>query len=267
MVGAAPGAEVVTRGAEEGVEADASGSSEASTIVATPRAEEEAEVSASDSSARSSIFVTPGAEEGVEAGSAIIFTPGAEERAASTIVSTPGAEGVVEVVASGSRAALVVTPGAEEVDAFGSGAVFAATAGAEPDALGTSVMSGDGVVPDEAAELALVSIGVEATVVDEAKGLDDADADDDEPSVDHITWANVDVGSAALSRPDSSDGETCWDTPEFWGWETPAEMRLRPPLPLPCARAGLVGGAVPSRGHSSSERTRAQAGRPLPRPA
>jgi len=137
------------------------------------------------------------------------------------------------------------------------------SAGAEPDALGTSVMSGDGVVLDEAAEAALVSVGVEATVLDEAKGSDDADADDDEPSVDHITEANVDVGCAALSHPDCSDGETCWDTPEFRGWETPAEFRLRPPLR--CARAGLVGGAVPSRGHSSSERT--QAGLPLPRPA
>ena len=108
-----------------------------------------------------------------------------------------------------------------------------------------------------------MSVGVEATVLDEGKGSDDADADDDEPSVDHITEANVDVGCAALSHPDCSDGETCWDTPEFRGWETPAEFRLRPPLR--CARAGLVGGAVPSRGHSSSERT--QAGLPLPRPA
>jgi len=219
-VGAAPDAEVLTPGAEEGVVADASGSSATSTIVAT-RAEEEAEVRASSSSARSAILVTPGAEEGVEAGSAIIFTGGAEER--------------VEADASGSDAAstIVSTPGAEEVHAFGTGAVWAlvATTGAEPGALGTSVMSGDGVVLDEAAEAALVSVGVEATV----------------------SVANVDdVGYAALSRPDSSDGETCWDTPEF---------RLAPPLPLP------VGGAVPSRGQSSSERTRTQAGLPLPRPA
>jgi hypothetical protein len=213
------------------VEADASICSEASTtIVATPRAEEEAEVRASSSSTRSAIFVTPGAEEGVEAGSAIIFTGGAEERvdadaaasdAASTIVSTPVAEGVVEVTASGSRAALVATLGAEEVHAFGSGAVWAlvATAGAEPDALGTSVMSGDGVVLGKAAEAALVSVGVEATV----------------------SVANVDdVGSAALSRPDSSDGETCWDTPEFRGWETPAEFRLAPPLTVVSFYYGLV---------------------------
>jgi hypothetical protein len=115
-------------------------------------------------------------------------------------VLTPGAEEGVVADASGSSATstIVAPPRAEEVDASGSGAVSAlvATTGAEPGALGTSVMSGDGVVLDEAAEAALVSVGVEATV----------------------SVANVDdVGYAALSRPDSSDGETCWDTPEFRG--------------------------------------------------
>jgi hypothetical protein len=197
MVGAAPGAEVLAEavgpapGAEVVAEAGASGSSAASTIVATTGAEEEAEVSASGSS---------------------------------------------------SRSAIVVSPGTEEVDASGSGAVSAlvATADAEPDALGTSVLSGDGVVLDVVPEAGLVSVGVEATVLNQGRGLDHADVDGDEPSVDNLYGANVDVGSAAVCHPCSRDGlrETCWDTPtELQGWETPAEFRARSPLPLWCARA------------------------------
>ena len=186
MIGAAPGAEVVAEG--------------------------------------SAIVVTPGAEEGVEAVDA------SGSSAASTVIATPGKEQEAELSASGSsaRSAIVVPPGAEEVDASGSGAVSAlvATTGAEPGALGTSVMSGDGVVLDEAAEAGLVSVGVEATVLNLGRGLDHADGDDDEPSMDNLDGANVDVGSAALCHPDFCDGlrETCWDTP--------MEFRDRPPLPL-----------------------------------
>ena len=167
-------------------------------------------------------------------------------------VLTPGAEEGVVADASGSSATstIVATPRAEEVDASGSGAVSAlvATTGAEPGALGTSVMSGDGVVLDEAAEAGLVSVGVEATVLNQGRGLDHADGDDDEPSVDSFDGANVDVGSAAVCHPNSCGGlrETCWDTPtEFQGWETPAEFRARSRLPLWCPRSKLVGGGTP----------------------
>jgi len=139
----------------------------------------------------------------------------------------------VEADASGSsaRSAIVVTPGEEEVDA-----------------LGTSVMSGDGVVLDAVAEAGLVSVGVEATVLNKERGLDHADVDGDEPSVDNLDGANVDVGSAAVCHPRSCDGlrKTSWDAPtEFQGWETPAEFRVRSPLPLIwCPRSKLVGGGT-----------------------